>query len=110
MLGTKTIALHGRLSLAVQVRALWVPSLATAADKVLKNEAEQDEAEDVDPDPELQASKNIFLSARAAVSVTAACSVLFEQTGEKQKAEKVKLTSRSRPEFPLCLQQALEGI
>ena len=61
-------------------------------------------------DPDLEAAKNIFSAARAACSVTAACSVLFEQSGAKQQAEKEKLLSRARPEFPSCLQNALENL
>ena len=109
-LGSKTVALHGRLALAMQVRTRWMAAAAAVAPNAPSGTAvaEPDEAEDVDPD--LQAAKTIFDAAKTAVSVTTACSVLFEQTGTNQQAEKVKLMSKARPEFAVCLQQALDGI
>ena len=108
VLSERTIALHGRLALAVFVRTEWAVVMPTAILRPSTGGAEEDDPEDEDPD--LETVKTTFNAAKAACSVTAACSVLYEHTGPKQQAEKAKLLSRARPEFSESLQKALESI
>lgn len=87
----QTLLLHGCVVVAVEWRTRWLVSC---------------DAEDVDM-AELQ---NTFKAAKAACSVVAACSVLWEQSGAQQKSQRDKLLSRSRPEFPPCLLHALQAL
>ena len=61
-------------------------------------------------DEEMTGLRNVFDAAKAACLVTAACSVLWEQSGADQIAERDKLLKKKRPEWPNCLLHALEAL
>ena len=88
----QTVCLHGRLTAAVAFQRRVFCACQPNEEQIA-------------------AIQNTFVSAKAACSVTAACSVIYEvPAGTKQRAERDKLLSRARPEYPACLLAALEAL
>lgn len=87
-LAKTTIALHKAMALATSVRAEWGVS----------PDAKRGEA----ADPEYECARLAFEAGKAALSVIAACSVVFEMSPNRV-AEAEALTRVARPEIPKAL-------
>jgi len=87
----QTLSLHGNMATACEWRTRWTISV--------------DEG-----DEDMKGLRNVFDAAKVACSVTAACAVLWEQSGADQIATRNELLKKKRPEWPNCLLHALEAL
>ena len=98
----KTLALHRMISLSAQFRATWqLPNPA---------QAKGDEPGDDSQESELSCHLTTLTAGRQAVTVTAACSVVYELKGKEQQEERDKIVAKDRPEILPSLLTALKSI
>jgi hypothetical protein len=101
----KAVALHKLITLSVRFRTQWSLPETAAAEHVAGGGAKE-EGEVSELDCHIATLK----AAKAAVTVTGACSIAYELKGKEQKIEKDKFLAKDRPELAASLMAALKSI